>query len=88
MYNYKEELTRRARLLEDMDVFIRDNIGDDDITEMWLMYGLPDDCSDECIIEIAKDSDCFTDIVKCFSRCVATANDLGNMTFFDYQDED
>ena len=84
----KEELTRRVRLLEDMDAFIRNNIGDEEITEMWLMEGLPDGCDTADEIEIAKENVDFTEIVKCVARCVAVATDLGSMTIFDDDDED
>lgn len=76
-----EELTRRVRILYDMDTFIRDDIGDDEVTEMWLMGGLPDGCSTTEEIEIAKNNNDFTDIVKCFGRCVDFATSIGSMTF-------
>lgn len=82
----REELTRRARILFDMDAFIRDNIGDDNITEMWLMCGLPDGSSNEDVIECAKDNDSFCDIVKCFARCVAVATDDGSMSLLEDED--
>lgn len=82
----KEELTRRVRILFDMDTFIRDNIGDDDITEMWLMGGLPDGSTDEDIIECAKDNDDFCNIIKCFARCVAVATDDGDLSLLEDDD--
>ena len=82
----KEELTRRARILFDMDAFIRDNICDDDITEMWLMCGLPDDSSDEDVIECAKDNDAFCGIVECFARCVTVAADGGDLSLLEDED--
>ena len=81
-----EELTRRVRILYDMDTFIRDDIGDDEVTEMWLMGGLPDGCSTAEEIEIAKNNDDFTDIVKCFARCVAVATDIGSMSLLEDED--
>ena len=82
-----KELTRRVRLLEDMDAFIRDNIGDEEITTMWLIGGLPDGCDTTEVIEIAKDNDDFTYIVKCFARCVAVATDIGSMTLLDDEND-
>jgi len=83
MYKYAEELTRRERILIDMDAFIRDNIGDDDITEMWLMGGLPDGCNCNEIRGFARDNEDFTNMVKCFANCVAVATDTGSMTLLD-----
>lgn len=50
-----EMIILRANILGGMNAYIRDVIGDDDITERWDMFGVPDGADEEEIMEIAED---------------------------------
>lgn len=50
-----EMIILRTNILGGMDAYIRDVIGDDDITEKWDAYGVPDGADEEEVMEIAED---------------------------------
>lgn len=56
--------------LRRMDSFVRDDIGDEDIIDYWLTYGLPDDYDDDDLVSIAEDDEQYNDIVNAFDTCV------------------
>ena len=63
----------RQIMLVTMDAIIRCEIGDESITESWLMCGLPDGWDDDDLIEIAADDEAFMEITECFRRCCKRA---------------
>lgn len=63
----------RVKIMKEMDTYIREKVGDDDITEVWLMNGVPDGADDDTLFEIAEIEDCWLDIVNCFNWCITTA---------------
>ena len=60
----------KANLLGGMDSYIRDVIGDDDITERWLMFGIPDGCDEEELMEIAEDDSEFLRICNLWNNLI------------------
>ena len=67
----EEEATLlRANLLGGMDTYIREVIGDEDILEHWLEDGLPDDCDQDELMNIAEDEDEFYHMVDVFDKCL------------------
>ena len=50
-----------------------ETIGDEDIIDYWLMYGVPDEADDDMLNEIASDDDSWTLIVIVFSKCCKMA---------------
>ena len=63
----------RIEFLKQFDYYIRNIIGDDDITEEWLMLGLPDGYDEVDLNDIALDDESWLDCVNCFSSCCKAA---------------
>ena len=73
----RENIIRtRTIMLSQMDAIIRCDIGDEDILESWLMCGVPDECDELDLIEIADDEDEWRGVVDCFKRCCKRAGVL------------
>ena len=63
----------RVEFLKQFDYYIRNIIGDDDITEEWLMLGLPDGYDEADLNDIALDDESWIGCVNCFSSCCKAA---------------
>ena len=64
----------RIEFLKQFDYYVRNIIGDDDITENWLIWvGLPNDYDETDLKEIALNDELWLDCVKCFSCCCKAA---------------
>ena len=63
----------RIEFLKQFDYYIRNISGDAEITEDWLMLGLPDGYDEEDLKEIALDDEMWLDCVKCFNKCCKAA---------------
>ena len=64
----------RIEFLKQFDYYVKNIIGDDDITENWLIWvGLPDDYDETDLKEIALNDKLWLDCVKCFSCCCKAA---------------
>ncbi len=60
----------RKEFLKQMDDYVRDMIGDDDITtDIWFAGGVPDGYDEQDLIDIAEDDDLWLDTVNCFAKC-------------------
>lgn len=68
-----EMIILRANILGGMDAYIRDVIGDDDITEKWDAYGVPDGAEEEEIMEIAEDESEWARICQFFGGLLCDA---------------
>lgn len=67
----------RANILGGMDCYIReyigDNreyIGDESIIEYWNIYGVPDNCDEDDLMDFAFDLKDFNEIVEAFNKCI------------------
>ena len=69
--NRMKEITRyRIDFLKQMDTYVREVIGDDDITiDIWFAGGVPDGYNEQDLIDIAKDNVLWLDTVNCFAKC-------------------
>ena len=65
-----EIIVMRTDFLIQMDKYVRDIIGDEDIIDYWMTYGVPDGSSAEDISEIAQDNDAWVEIINCFAKCL------------------
>ena len=74
----REELVAiRVDFLRQFDKYVRDNIGDDEITiDIWLALGVPDGATEIDLIGIAKDDEAWVDCVKCFAKCCKEAGKI------------
>ena len=71
----KEIYKLRVNFLKQFDKYVRDDIGDENITDYWLQYGIPDGSDDEDLLEIAKDEEQWVDMVNAFRICCAAAEE-------------
>lgn len=70
----KEIVAIRVGFLMQFDKYVREIIGDDDITvNIWLAFGVPDESTEEDLFEIAGDDESWNDCVECFAQCCKEA---------------
>ena len=65
----------RVDFLKQFDKYVRDEIGDEDITDYWLQYGIPDGSDEDDLFEIAMNDEQWVDIVNAFRICCAAAEE-------------
>jgi len=65
----------KMNLLGGMDTYVREVIGDDDITDVWNMYGVPDECDEDTLREIAEDDNEFTRICILMGKLVKASTE-------------
>ena len=64
----------RIEFLKQFDSYVREDIGNDEITcDIWLVEGLPDGYDEIDLKEIALDDELWLNCVKCFNRCCKAA---------------
>lgn len=63
----------RIEFLKQFDYYIRNIIGDEEITEEWLMMGLPDGYDEDELHFIATDEECWLNCVEAFAECCRAA---------------
>lgn len=63
----------RTEMLCGMNNYILNEIGDEEITEVWLMGGIPDGSTMDDILEIAEDDTTWIWCVECFAKCCRMA---------------
>lgn len=63
----QDMIDMRVEFLKSFDNFVRDHIGDEDLIDYWLEYGVPDHADDESLFEIAFLDDCWKDICSAFA---------------------
>ena len=66
----RNEMIRvRKNLLKQMDTFIRENIDEDVVIDVWLACGLEDGWDDDILTKYANDDDSWNDCIKIFRKC-------------------
>ena len=64
----------RIEFLKQFDSYVREDIGNDEITcDIWLAEGLPDGYDETDLKEIALDDELWLDCVNCFNKCCKAA---------------
>ena len=63
----------KANILGGMDTYIREALGDDDVTEWWNAYGVPDGATEEDLMEYAQL--CFKEIAMTFALQIEREED-------------
>lgn len=66
-----EKIYLRKILLDTMDTYIRDIIGDEEVFDYWFLQGVPDECDDDTLTSIAKDTDDFIIITRIFANILS-----------------
>lgn len=64
------DLEVKINTLKEINTYVLETIGDDDITDYWLTYGIPDDPNEDDYRFIAEDWDCWSDTLRAFRRCL------------------
>ena len=73
----RNEMIRiRKNLLRQMDTFIRENISEDVVIDVWLACGLEDGWDDDILTEYASDEDLWRSCVNAFKACCERENIL------------
>ena len=66
----RNEMIRiRKNLLRQMDAFIRENISEDVVIDIWLACGLEDGWDEEILTEYASTDDLWNDCINAFRKC-------------------
>ena len=60
----------RANILGGFDDYIRDVIGDDDLTDWWNNYGVPDGANEADLMELAEDNEFWKFICEQFGNII------------------
>ena len=63
----------RAKLISEMNKYICDVIGDEDIIKIWLAVGVPDGSRYSDLINYARIEAVWLSIVNCFTNCLRQA---------------
>lgn len=69
----KDLILLRAKMLGEMDKYILDTIGDEEITHIWETYGVPDGATEEDILLLAEEEESWLDCIGCFANCCRAA---------------
>jgi hypothetical protein len=64
-----ELIMYRKEFLRQMDDYVKDMIGDENIIQKWFINGLPNGYDDIDLQEIASDDELWLDCVNCFASC-------------------
>lgn len=66
----KEIIKLRVKILKEMNEYVFNEIGDEDIIDYWLLYGMPDDSEDDDFLMVAEDEESWVNVVKTFDKCL------------------
>ncbi len=72
----EEIIKLRVKILKEMNEYIFNEIGDDDITDYWLMYGMPDDSEEDDFLMVAEDEEGWVNVIKTFSKCLKIKGEI------------
>ena len=64
-----EMIRTRKNLLRQMDTFIRENISEDVVIDVWLACGLEDGWDEGILTEYASIDDLWNDCINAFHKC-------------------
>lgn len=72
--NEKEKVELRIKFLKQFDDYVRNTIGDDEITYyLWCAEGVPDGADEDDYRTIATDEDLWLETAECFRKCCRLA---------------
>ena len=64
-----EDIILKMNLLGGMNAYV-ENLGDDDATDYWLTFGIPDGATEENLREFAEDQDTWVQMCCVFGKLV------------------
>lgn len=68
MYGREQLIQERIEILQRMNAYICDEIGDEDVWEVWIALGVPDYATDEDYRYMAEDDDTWRDTCALFGK--------------------
>lgn len=72
----KKIIELRVKILKEMNEYIFNEIGDEDIIDYWLLYGMPDDSEDDDFLMVAEDEESWVNVVKTFAGCLRMNDEM------------
>lgn len=63
-----EMIVLKMNILGGMNDYVLDVIGDEELTNMWLMCGVPDGATEDDLRELAEDEELWLDCINTFKR--------------------
>lgn len=60
----------RAKIMREMDNYIRENVDDEDLFMYWLQEGVPDEADDAMLLELAEIESCWMNVINAFA-CIS-----------------
>ena len=72
----KEIIELRVKILKEMNEYVFNKIGDEDIIDYWLLYGMPDDSEDDDFLMVAEDEESWVNVVKTFDKCLKMNSEM------------
>jgi len=66
-----EKIYLRKALLDTMDTYIKNVIGDEDTIDYWFIFGVPDECDDDTLTSIAEDTEDFLSVTRIFGNILS-----------------
>lgn len=57
----------RAKIMREMDNYMRANVDDEDLFMYWLESGVPDEADDEMLLELAEIESCWMNVISAFA---------------------
>lgn len=60
----------KINALKEMNTYVIEKIGDEDIIDYWLTYGVPDNADEDDYLFIVDDWDNWIDVLKVFVHCL------------------
>lgn len=66
----RNELVKiRVHLLEQMDIFLKNNVNEETVVNIWFTYGLEDGYDNDILLEYASDEELWDDCISAFRKC-------------------
>ena len=59
----------RVHLLKQMDIFLKDNVNEETVVNIWFAYGLEDGYDNDILLEYASDEELWNDCISAFRKC-------------------
>ena len=60
----------RVEFLVMFDDYVRENVSDENYFDYWLQEGLPDEWTEDDLIEIAEDDELWLDVINTFAYVI------------------
>jgi len=66
----KEKVQLRANIMGGMNEYILNTVEDEMLLEQWFEMGLPDEITEDMLMDYAEDEELFADVVYAFAKVI------------------